>query len=520
MGDCLNVLRDNVPAECIDLIYIDPPFNSKRDYNIFFDDKEIQSQRMAFEDTWSLKNIQESLAELHTIKTEPIYDLLHTYQQVAPHAFPYLVMMAVRLVELHRVLKRTGSFYLHCDPTMSHYLKTLCDLIFGRSNFRNEIIWRRTSSHNDSKRWMQVHDVILFYSKGKFIWNPVFLQHDPKYVEKFYRYHDDRGKYRLHEIIRTASMGARPNLAYEYKGYTPQWGWRMIREKVEKLDGENRIEWGNSGRPYLKRYLHEQNGTPISSVITDIPPISALDDDRVGYPTQKPKELLERIIKASSDENCVILDAFCGCGTTISASEGLKRKWIGIDISPVAISLIKRRLSQEYGNLVSKYEVRGVPADICSAVNLWKENPNAFQDWWLTELEVFSTTYGSKGPDKGIDGIGLYSVGKTGGEPIKVAFQVKGGKVQSKDVDALFGILPKHKCSAGVLLSIHEPSKPMMETVAGSGFIKAGLFTFPKLQILTLKDFCSNKKPVLPDENITFRASAKKSPQTSLELQA
>lgn len=167
LGDCLNVLRDNVPDESVDLVYIDPPFNSKRDYNIFFDDKEIQTQRIAFEDTWTLQNIQDSLAELHTIETDNLYFLLLTYQKVAPHAFPYLTMMTLRILELHRVLKPTGSFYLHCDPTMSHYLKTVCDIIFEKGNFRSEIIWRRTGTHNKVNRYAPIHDVILFYTKSK-----------------------------------------------------------------------------------------------------------------------------------------------------------------------------------------------------------------------------------------------------------------------------------------------------------------------------------------------------------------
>jgi len=238
----------------------------------------------------------------------------------------------------------------------------------------------------------------------------------------------------------------------------------------------------------------------------------------LGYPTQKPKDLLVRIIEASSQEGDTVLDAFCGCGTTVDAAEGLKRKWIGIDISPIAISLMKRRLNQEYGNLVSKFEVRGVPTNECSAVKLWKENPNAFQDWWLTELEVFSTTYGSKGADKGLDGVGMYSVGKIAGGEIKVGFQVKGGKVQSKDIDALLGAMSKHKCDAGVFLTIENPSKPMLDTVAKSGFLKKGVYEIPKMQAMTLKDYCEGERLKLPEDNITFRLSAKKTDQAALKL--
>jgi len=194
LGDCLNVLRDSVADESVDLIYIDPPFNSKRDYNIFFDDKEIQSQRLAFEDTWSLKNVLDSLHELQTMRTENIHLLLAVYQKVAPHAFPYLVMMALRIVELHRVLKPTGSFYLHCDPTMSHYLKTICDVIFEEKNYRNEIIWARSLPHGNIRQsFGRGHDIILLYSKGdKQIWNQQYDAHREEYLEQFYKYVDKK----------------------------------------------------------------------------------------------------------------------------------------------------------------------------------------------------------------------------------------------------------------------------------------------------------------------------------------
>ena len=261
----------------------------------------------------------------------------------------YLIYMAIRLMEMRRLLKDKGSIYLHCDPTASHYLKILMDAIFEPGKFRNDICWQRTSSHNDSKKWSQIHDIILFYGDQGFTWNPVYLPHNPDYVAKFYRFHDDRGQYRKHEIIRTASMGARPNLSYNYKGYTPEWGWRMVRSKVEALDRDDRIIWSSTGRPYLKRYLHEQEGTPVSSVITDISPLSHAATERVGYPTQKPLALLERIIKASSDKGQVLLDPFCGCATACIAAEKLERQWIGIDISSKAANLVRDRMRSELG---------------------------------------------------------------------------------------------------------------------------------------------------------------------------
>lgn len=461
LGDCLNVLRDSVENESVDLIYIDPPFNSKRDYNIFFDDKEIQTQRVAFEDTWTLKSIQESLGELHSLRTDKIYKLLTTYQEVAPHAFPYLVMMSLRILELHRVLKVTGSFYLHCDPTMSHYLKTVCDIIYDENNFRNEIVWSYKRYTAASNRFQRLHDIVLFYSKdSQLIFNDIRIEYGLKsgIADSHYK-QDEQGKW-----------------------------YRFQKRKGEE--------------PY-KIYLSE--GRRLGDV-WEIPIINASAKERLGYPTQKPKALLERIINASSNEGDVVLDAFCGCGTTVDAAEGLHRKWIGIDISPIALSLIKRRLNDTYKTSASKYEVRGTPVDEQSAIRLWKENEFAFQDWWLTELEVFSTTEGTRGPDKGIDGIGQYLIDKPE-KTIRVAFQVKGGKVAPKDIDALIGILTKHKCELGVFLTIHEPTKAMIESATSAGFLELPNYQFPKIQILTLKEFFNNQKPKLPPTNITFRAA-------------
>ncbi len=467
LGDCHNVLKNEIADESVDLIYIDPPFNSKRDYNIFFDSKEIQTQRIAFEDTWTLTNIQDSLAELNTIQTHNLYKLLTTYQEVAPHAFPYLVMMGLRILELHRVLKPTGSFYLHCDPTMSHYLKTICDLIFKPKNFLNEIVWCYRGGGRSNTDFARKHDIIFRFSKSsEYTFNP-----DPIKI---------------------------PYEARDYgKDHNSVWGKHKGVEKIymPKVDGKIPEDWWNFDQ------------------------LNSGAKERLGYPTQKPRVILERIIQASSNEGDTVLDAFCGCGTSIDAAEGLHRKWIGIDISPIAISLIKRRLKDAYKTSLSKFEVRGVPEDEQSAIKLWNENPNAFQDWWLTEFEVFSTTEGTKGADKGIDGIGQYLIGED--QTIRVAFQVKGGKVQSKDIDALIGVLSKHKCDLGVFLTIEPPTKPMLETATGEGFVEYPGFQYPKIQIHTLKEFFANKRPKLPKTNITFKSAqfkGKKSKQIDLGI--
>ena len=526
LGDCLNVLRDNVPDEYVDLVYIDPPFNSKRDYNIFFDDKEIQTQRIAFEDTWTLKNIQDSLAELHTLKTDYLYFLLLTYQKVAPHAFPYLTMMSLRILELHRVLKTTGSFYLHCDPTMSHYLKTACDLIFGAKNFLNEITWKRTSSHNDAKnRFGALSDSILFYCKSRaFKFKKQHEKYSDEYIRKFYRFSDEFG--RKYQSVDSRSPNPRPNLMYDYKGYKPHPnGWAVSLERMKELDKKGYLIFpkNKDGRIRFKKYLDEMLGVPLGDIWLDIKPLQGQEIERLGYPTQKPKALLERIIQTSSNEGDIILDAFCGCGTTIDAAESLHRNWIGVDISPMAVSLIKRRLKNTYGEHLNKFEVRGTPTDEQSAIELWKQNPFAFQDWWLTEFEVFSTTYGKKGADKGIDGIAQYLIDPKIQKVIRAAFQVKGGQnIQSKDIDALLGAMEKHKCELGVFLTIADPTKPMLDTIAGSGFVEIPGYNIPKLQIHTLKDYFKNKSLKLPKVNITFKAAQlkvkKKQNQLNMEM--
>jgi len=467
LGDCLNVLRDNVKDESIDLIYIDPPFNSKRNYNVFFDDKEIQTQRVAFEDTWSLKSIGDSLLELHTVPNEKLYKLLRVYQEAAPHVFPYLVMMSLRILELHRVLKSTGSFYLHCDPTASHYLKTVCDLIFGVKNFRNEIIWHYSGWNAKLKSsFSSRHDIILFYTKQ-----------------------------------------TKPNFNSFAIGWESEEEYIKLRRQKVRQDenGKKYVLSDAGGGKRVKRFLDEamSYGKPVDDV-WDLDKINNSSKEALGYPTQKPKSLLERVIQANSNEGDIVLDAFCGCGTTIDTAEGLNRQWIGIDISSIAINVIKHRLKDSYKKELTPFEIRGVPSDEASAIKLWEHNPFVFEDWWLTEFDVFATTFAKKGADKGIDGIGMYAI-PGAVDSIKAAFQVKGGKVQSKDIDALLSAMTKHKCELGVLLTKNTPTKPMLETVVQAGHFAIACFTYPKLQMMTLAEFFKGKQLTLPKSNITFK---------------
>lgn len=520
-GDNLSILREHIDTDSIDLIYLDPPFNSSRSYNVLFKEesgKESQAQLTAFEDTWHWNDTAEkTYNDLVTLSDAPVSGMMGALHQTIGRnqMMAYLVMMAARLIELHRALKPTGSLYLHCDPTASHYLKIVLDTIFEPQNFRNEIIWQRTSSHNDSHKWGSVHDTLLFYSKShQFVWNGVFTEHDPKYVEDFYRHKDERGVYRLDHIIRSASMGPRPNLSYLYKGYKPEWGWRVVREKLEALDADGRLEWSKSGRPYLKRYLHEQKGTPIKSVITDIAPIGAQAAERLGYPTQKPVVLLERIIQASSNPDDVVLDPFCGCGTTIAAAQKLGRRWIGIDITHLSIALQKYRLKDAFGLDEKKdYKVIGEPEDLPSAQQLAQDDRYQFQ-WWALSLikarPLGGEKEGKKGSDKGIDGV-ITFIDEANGKPKRALVQVKSGKVKSGDIRDLRGTLEREQAAIGIFITLENPSRDMLSEAVGTGFYHSPGWDrdYPKLQILTIADLLNGAEVKMPPTAMTFKQAEK-----------
>jgi len=494
-GDNLDVMRHCIANESIDLVYLDPPFKSDQNYNLLFREKDgskSASQILAFEDTWEW-NLEAERNYAATVQAEgKIGQIMVQFRTMLGDTdmLAYLSMMAPRLIEMRRVLKPSGSIYLHCDSTASHYLKLLMDSVFGPQHFRNEIIWKRTSSHNDSKKWAQISDTILFYAGPGFTWNPSYLAHDPEYVKKFYRFTDERGQYRLHEIIRTASMGPRPNLAYEYKGYTPEWGWRMIKPKVQALDRENRITWSSTGRPYLKRYLREQEGTPISSIITDIPPLSHAAAERLGYPTQKPQALLERIIFASSKPDDVILDPFCGCGTAIEAAAHIKnRRWIGIDITVQAIRVTRNeRLPKLGAEFAKSYDVIYRPCDITAAEEFASEQPFAFQDWAVEKLNGVPNR--RRSGDRGIDGR-LYFREDTDGPLRQILVSVKGGKLKSTFVRELQGAVARERAPMGVLIVLQQPSKQMLRDAASSGFYVCSSGTYPKIQIISVRDILS-----------------------------
>ncbi|HLI77623.1 MAG TPA: site-specific DNA-methyltransferase, partial [Acidobacteriaceae bacterium] len=368
-GDNLTVLRDRnyIPDNSVDLIYLDPPFNSRQDYNVLFAEKDgtrSASQITAFKDTWEWNLEAERSYEEVVEAGGRVADAMRAFRTLlgGSDMLAYLAMMAPRLVELRRVLKDTGSIYLHCDPTASHYLKLLMDGVFGAEMFHSEIIWKRNSAHSDAKRFGSVHDTILFYAKGgQPFWATQYQPYDANYVEQYYRYKDDDGRRFMSGDLGAAGLQG-GGYEYEWKGVTRI--WRVPISTMERLDREHRVFYTRNGMPRVKRYLDESKGMPAQDVWTDIEALKSWMKERLGYPTQKPEALLERILKASSDEADVILDPFCGCGTTIQVAQKLNRRWIGIDITHLAIGLIKYRLDTTFGvDIRQTYQVMGEPTD-------------------------------------------------------------------------------------------------------------------------------------------------------------
>ena len=523
-GDNYDVLQRYVRDESVDLVYLDPPFNSRQDYNVLFAEKDgskSSSQIHAFEDTWewnldaqrSYEHIMENIGGRVADAMRAFHTFLGTSDMMA-----YLAMMAPRLVELRRVLKETGSIYLHCDPTASHYLKILMDSVFGPQAFRSEIIWKRTNTHSDAKRWSPVSDTLLYYTKlDSPTWNAPYVAHDEDYIASKYRNKDASG--RLYTLDNMTSPKPRPNMTYEWKDFPPPpFGWRYSRETMAKLDAEGRIWYPDdkTKRPRLKRYLDEMSGVLMGNVWTDIFPINSQAQERLGYPTQKPEALLERIIKASSNEGDLVFDPFCGCGTTVQVAQRLNRRWIGIDITHLAIGLIKKRLSDAFGpEIRNTYEVIGEPTDYSGAAKLAEEDKYQFQ-WWALGQVGARPSEQKKGADRGIDGR-LYFHDDNSGKSKQILFSVKAGGVTVSQVRDFRGTLEREQAEIGVFLCFEEPTKPMLREAAETGFYKSSDgTTYPRIQILTIQQILDGKQPEYPlhRRDATFKQAPKARPRS------
>jgi DNA modification methylase len=495
-GDNLEILREYIESESVDLIYLDPPFKSDQNYNLLFREKDgskSSSQILAFEDTWEWNLEAEKNFTLVAEKGWKLGELLLLFQALlgSTDMLAYLAMMAPRLEELKRVLTSTGSIYLHCDPTASHYLKLLMDAVFGPQNFINEITWKRSQTRSSiSQSFRRAHDVILFYSRSdKHQFNLQYKALSAASL-KLYANEDERGRYQAVPLLVSGKRnGETGNI---WRGIDPNtkgkagMHWVTLPTKLEQYDKQKLVLWPakKGGSPRLKYYLEQSPGVPLDDFWGDIDLISSSSKESVHYPTQKPIELLKRIIAASSNEGDAVLDPFCGCGTAIEAacSPKLKRRWIGIDLTKLAIDVVRNRL-QKIGEEKGKtYATIWEPRDLSTAETLAAEDPYQFQEWFVRKLGGVCT---GRGADRGIDGR-LYFKDQPNAPLRQVIVSVKSGRVTPAFVRELHGTMNREKAAMGILATLTEPSKAMERDAASCGVYKSLLGVFPRIQILTV----------------------------------
>jgi DNA modification methylase len=523
-GDNLTIMQ-GMPKHSADLIYLDPPFNSKKNYNLMYrtmTGKPVPEQVEAFCDTWEMDPQKEAIARSMPVlmRQHGIDDYyvdfwrlwMQALRNTQPHLLAYLIYMVQRLLYMKSILRPTGAIYLHCDPTASHYIKVMMDGIFGHENFRNEISWKRTSAHSSAKRWGPVHDTILFYTaSNSYKWNRVQQEHDPSYLERFYRHTDKKGRYQLDNLTGAGKRGG--DSGQPWRDVDPDARGRhwavpvalvqeiggddaaslTTQEKLDLLDNNGFIAWPRSaGMPRLKRYLGENPGVAVQDMITDIGPISSHSKERLGYPTQKPIALLDRIIRASSDEGDVIFDPFCGCGTTVYAAQQAGRQWIGCDIAILSIKLVRETLIEKY-RLVEDhdYAVDGIPTSVEGAQELFNKDPSTFQNWFVERVGGFPMQ--RKSADRGIDGR-IYFETRDGLK--EMMLQVKGGKtVRPTDVRDLRGVLEREaNAEMAGFLSLVPATKAMLSEASEAGMYEYGGVQYARIQFLTVEDVLVDKR--------------------------
>ena len=558
-GDNLNILRDYIKDESVDLIYLDPPFNSNRNYNVLFRDEsgtDSQSQITAFADTWHWNQQAEQTYNELINEPDNVGRMIESFRQFigTNQMMAYLTMMAVRLKELHRVLKPTGSLYLHCDPTASHYLKILLDATFGLTNFRSEIAWKRSHAHSSANRYGPIHDTIFFFTKSDdYLWTSPRQPYSEEYIKTYFKFDDGdgRGLYWTGDL--TGSGVRNGETGQEWRGVNPTpkgRHWMYPPSKLDELAADNRIYFSKKegSMPKFKRYLNEAKGLALQDFWSDVSGLSQMGgdkDERLGYPTQKPVALLERILTASSNEGDIVLDPFCGCGTTISAAQKLNRQWIGIDVTHLSVGLMKYRLRHEFGilpftgklpfmpsgvtgeistgkkglsGLIEKqaYRVIGQPEDLAGARELADKDKYGFQ-WWVLPLigaKAFGSEAGKKegkkGADGGIDGMIVFTDDNSG-KAKRVIVSVKGGGVNVSQIRDLGHVIEREKAAIGVFLTLESPTKPMLEEAVKAGFYHSEGWNkdYPKIQILTVEDLLNGKTVDLPPNLQTFQKAGK-----------
>jgi site-specific DNA-methyltransferase (adenine-specific) len=528
-GDNLPVLRNNIATESVDLIYLDPPFNSARGYNLLYqgaDGRASDAQIQVFDDTWTwgptTARLSDDLVQFAAPEVSGLLSALRQLLGTSP-LMAYLVMMTARLVELHRVLKPTGSLYLHCDPAASHYLKIVLDGIFGPERFQNEIIWKRSHAHNSGRMFGPVHDVILAYTRSsRTTWNPQYTPLDPSYVASHYSNTEPNGRrYKRQDLTGAGVRNGETGKPWRGIDPTPKGRhWMRPPADLEVWEAEGRIYWPQKtgAWPYLKLYLDERPGMLVQDLWDDIDPINPVARERLGYPTQKPLALLERIISASSNPGDVVLDPFCGCGTAIDAAQRLGRQWIGIDVTILAIDIIKSRLAKTYPGL--RYQVHGEPVDYASAQRLAQDDRYQFQWWALTLINgrplgaETGKRNGKKGADRGVDGVIPFS-DEVNGAVKRVVVQVKSGKVNSGDIRDLIGTVQRENAPIGVFLTLEAPSREMEREAASAGMYHSPGWgqRYPRIQLLTIEALLHGATVQMPPPALIHKAAQRVQPR-------
>ncbi len=559
-GDNLPILRERIADESVDLIYLDPPFNSNADYNVLFREKSGQqsaAQITAFGDTWHWTLESESAYQDVVTNAPPMLsNLLQTMRAFLGEndMMAYLTMMAQRMVELRRVLKNTGSIYLHCDPTASHYLKLLMDSVFGPANFRSEIVWRRTSAHNNtSLKYGPIHDIILFYSKsGEFPFHPGTRPYTNSYVQGRFVHQDERGRYRTNHLTgpgRRSGQSGMPWQGFDPTAVGRHWAIpRSLREYLpdrgaglgsqEQLDllyaqGLIVLPRRAGGQPMYKQYFGpgvfyqdiwayqpNTNGVLYNSDECIDQDVKYLENEEewLDYPTQKPIGLLERIIRTSSDEGDLVLDPFCGCGTATAASERLNRRWIGIDITHLAITIVRNRLISIFKEDLKVYEIIGQPQDLESAraLALESEHDGRYQfEWWaLALVDARPARDRKKGADSGVDGY-INFFDDNSGKAKRIVVQVKSGQVNRGQIAALKGDMEREKAEIGLFITMENPTRPMLAEAVAAGFYIPEHFPeaqYPRIQILTIEELLAGKQAEYPRlaPEATFRQAPRR----------
>ena len=506
-GDNLTILREEIATESVDLVYLDPPFNSNANYNVLFrtpDAEAASAQVEAFRDTWTWGHEAQWAYDEILHQGGGVAAIVHALHSALGDSdmMAYLVMMAQRLHELRRVLKPTGSLYLHCDPTASHYLKVMLDAIFQPTNFDAEIIWKRTNARSTSGKWPRLHDVILVFRGGptrKF--NPLSTKGDPKKLPHTLIKGPDGEKYQTYELT-GAGRTQKGESGRPWRGYDPsELGrhWGKSHAELDRLDSEGLIHWPKNGGWPRRRdplpFVPEDRLVTVGDVWTDIDRLNQKAAERLGYPTQKPIALLERVISASSNPGDLVLDPFCGCGTTVAAAQQTGRRWIGIDVAFHAIKVIEKRL-EDYGSAVS-YDLGGIPRDFESACALADKDKYQFQ-WWANYLVgVQALKEIRKGPDKGIDGQMFFMNGPHGWG--RILTSVKGGRnVGAKDVREFRAVIERERAEMGLFICLREPTREMAREAEGFGYAQTAHGHLPRLQIVPVDRWFQGWRPVLP----------------------